>query len=145
MLKENDSNFKSKQKKNFDKNKGAKSLPELKPGDKVLMQTEKGDKGYKIPGEIKEKCQAPRSYIVSTPGGERRRNRKHLKAIPEHSEQSEPQVDVAPEPPEHSEPQVDIAPPIPDTTTLPVPDTSYTTRSGRVVKTPGRFQDYVMY
>ena len=55
-------------------------LPELLPGMKVLLQ--EPDKSSWTPGTVIEKCQEPRSYVVSTPNGSRlRRNRKFLKEL----------------------------------------------------------------
>ena len=34
-------------------------------------------------GTVKEKAYTPRSYIVQTPAGQPRRNRRHLRFIPE--------------------------------------------------------------
>ena len=39
-----------------------------------------GEKGWKLPGEVVRKC-APRSFLVQTPRGHLRRNRRHLKQI----------------------------------------------------------------
>ena len=37
----------------------------------------------RILGTVKEKAYTPRSYIVQTPAGQPRRNRRHLRFIPE--------------------------------------------------------------
>ena len=52
-------------------------LPDLEPGDQVLLKKGEGEKGWNQPGEVVGQC-APRSYIISTPDGQLRRNRKHL-------------------------------------------------------------------
>lgn len=58
-------------------NKNARgNLSELKPGDKVLVKTDKKDDW--IPGVVKIKLPQPRSYLVTMPGGELRRTREHL-------------------------------------------------------------------
>ena len=45
----------------------ARTLPELKIGDKVRLYK---DKQWKVQGTIFEKCQQPRPYIVLTRGKE---------------------------------------------------------------------------
>ena len=39
-------------------------------------------KGWEEPGRVVEQC-ASRSYIVETPSGQRRRDHRHLKVVPE--------------------------------------------------------------
>ena len=53
------------------------SPADLEPGDQVLLKKGEGEKGWNQPGEVVGQC-APRSYIISTPDGQLRRNRKHL-------------------------------------------------------------------
>lgn len=55
----------------------SRSLPELAPGDKVLIKDD-GEKGWRRPGSVVSQC-APRSYVVATSQGELRRNRRHLR------------------------------------------------------------------
>ena len=72
--------MKRRQKEDYDRRHGVQPLPELSPGDPVLIKTD-GEKGWKLPGEVVRKC-APRSFLVQTPRGHLRRNRRHLKQIP---------------------------------------------------------------
>ena len=66
-VRERDEALKQRQKINFDRHHGARSLPELQPGDAVLVKCD-GEKGWSQPAMVREKC-APRSYIVETASG----------------------------------------------------------------------------
>ncbi len=79
-VRERDAVMKRRQKEDYDRRHGVQPLPELSPGDPVLIKTD-GEKGWKLPGEVVRKC-APRSFLVQTPRGHLRRNRRHLKQIP---------------------------------------------------------------
>ena len=78
-VRERDKTMKQRQKLHYDRRHGVQPLPELSPGDPVLIKTD-GEKGWKLPGEVIRRC-APRSFLVQTPRGPRRRNRRHLKKI----------------------------------------------------------------
>ena len=75
----------------------ARTLPELKIGDKVRLYK---DKQWKVQGTIFEKCQQPRSYIVLTKEGRKlRRNRRHIKradvkAMPDLADDSDSEDDI---------------------------------------------------
>ena len=75
-LRERDAAFKQKQKRDYDRHHGVQPFPELHPGNSVFVKSD-GQKGWKLPAEVVQKC-APRSYIVQSAGGQLRRNRKHL-------------------------------------------------------------------
>ena len=62
-----DAVIKRRQKEDYDRRHGVQPLPELSPGDPVLIKTD-GEKGWKFPGEVVRKC-APRSFLVQTPRG----------------------------------------------------------------------------
>ena len=74
---EKDSARKPKQKKNFDTQHSAKSLPDLLSGDTVWLPSKK------VEGTVIDKAGTPRSYRVATPSGQLRRNRHHLNLLPE--------------------------------------------------------------
>ena len=80
QLRERDDAFKEKQKFHHDRHRGAQPLPELSPGDPVLVKLDE-QKGWKLPAEVVGKC-APRSYTIQTPTGKVRRNRRHLRRCP---------------------------------------------------------------
>ena len=75
-LRERDAAFKQKQKRNYDRHHGVRPVPELHPGHSVFVKSD-GQKGWKLPAEVVQKC-APHSCIVQSAGGQLRRNRKHL-------------------------------------------------------------------
>ena len=79
-VQEHDAVMKRRQKEDYDRRHGVQPLPELGPGDPVLIKMN-GEKGWKLPGEVVRKC-APCSFLVQTPRGHLRRNRRNLKQIP---------------------------------------------------------------
>ena len=114
--------------------KGSKPLSELQRNDPVLMQT--GNRW--IPATVMQKAKTPHSYIVKTRGGQTyRRNRRHLKRSFTRGEMSEySTVPILSDEP-HNDHQSNT------TITSPVDLPQPTTSSGRPVKTPARFHDYV--
>ena len=64
-------------KRNFDVRHRANTLDPLPAGQQVWIS------GRRDGGVIVEQSQSPRSYIVSTPTGDLRRNRRHLTQIPD--------------------------------------------------------------
>ena len=71
-----DEEAKQRQKENYDLRHGVKPLPELEHGTEVWV-TNRGKRGT-----ITSKTNTPRSYIINTPEGTIRRNRRHLIAVP---------------------------------------------------------------
>ena len=69
-----DKKYKSKQKKNYDRSHRARSLPDLADDTPVWVRTDDSQQRGKIVSTSNE----PRSYIVSTPTGQVRRNRQHI-------------------------------------------------------------------
>ncbi len=142
----NDKRAKEAYRTNFNRHHGARSLPELKPGDHVLIKCDK-DKTWDTPGLVTEKHDAPRSYVWKTSRGTYRRNRRHLQQIPkvvpseQHVQEPVQLDDYGDEPVPHV-----FAPPAADLPTEPtVPpvevQSGYTTKRGRVVVKPQRFRD----
>lgn len=125
----------------YDRRHSARALPELQPGEKVLVKLD-SEKGWKTPAVVLNKTSEPRSYMVQTQNGAvLRRNRKHLQVMPLQPDAtgcSEPQGGKISDPPgaetEHLNTSV-VAPGAP-VNALPV-----VTSSGRVVKTPKRYLD----
>ncbi|KAL8561425.1 hypothetical protein ACOMHN_037322 [Nucella lapillus] len=68
---------KQRQKHAFDAHHGAQPLRELHPGEKVVIKLD-DEKGWKLPGEVVHQ-HASQSYIIQTPRGRLRRNRRHLR------------------------------------------------------------------
>ncbi|KAK3782443.1 hypothetical protein RRG08_033084 [Elysia crispata] len=75
LIRNRDMANKTLQKKYFDRK--TCHLPDLEPDDQVLLKKGEGEKGWNQPGEVVGQC-APRSYTISTPDGQLRRNRKNL-------------------------------------------------------------------
>ena len=160
-LKDIDAHAKLQQKHYFDRHYGVKPLPELTPGDKVLIKCD-GEKGWKQTALVMNKC-ASRSYMVQTPEGSiLRRNRRHLQKVqqgdsptpPKQQPSQDSAVDnTVPDdsraqtcqPAEASRPSPEPAlPPGPDNqpaAVLPMKEgpITLTTRSGRIIKRPSRF------
>lgn len=145
-----DTESKLKYKQAFDRRHGVQNLPELNPGQLVLQKLE-NDKEWQGPAIIKEQC-APKSYIIQSGNRAYRRNRKHLKpyvvplsmpvsptAISEPNPISIPSPSLPTTQPVVLEP--DVTPPSPQPTVAPASPALLTTRSGRVVRRPARYQD----
>ena len=108
--------MKANMKRNFDVRHMTHALDPLPPGQQVWIS------GRRDSGVVVEQSRPPRSYIVSTPNGDLRRNRRHLTMIP-HLGSSDTSSEQTPQP--------EIAVPTESTT-------SQTTRSGRVSVPPKR-------
>ena len=77
-LESKDRKAKQRQKTNHDKHHGVINLPEVQPGDLVLVETD-DEKHWKTQARVLQKV-APRSYLVRTDSKrDLRRNRRHLK------------------------------------------------------------------
>ena len=74
-------------KRHYDRRHGARSLPELFPGNNVNIKLD-GEKSV-APGVVEGQANTPRSYIVKTNKGSIRRNRKHLHMVPQESKAPE--------------------------------------------------------
>ena len=73
-FREKDEQFKIKLKKNYDRRHRVRELPSIPDGQPVLVRT----KDRTTSGTVVSPATTPRSYIVSTPSGQIRRNRSHL-------------------------------------------------------------------
>ncbi|KAL8604182.1 hypothetical protein ACOMHN_014750 [Nucella lapillus] len=67
---------KQRQKHAFDAHHGVQPLRELHPGEKIVVKLD-DEKGWKLPGVVVHQ-HASQSYIIQTPRGRLRRNRRHL-------------------------------------------------------------------
>ena len=118
---------KQKQKAYFDSHHGARDLKKIPVGTEVWVQD------MKVPATVTREAETPRSYIVSSPRGTIRRNRKDL--TPLHPSSS----DLSKQGPSSRASSEQV----PEAIKLDVPaaacaaDTT-TTRSGRVVRAPRR-------
>ena len=145
----------------YNRRNSARPLPQLQPGDTVRVKTDQ-EKRWNTPATVVS-ASAPRSYVVQTPRGTLRRNRRHLQKVPTSANESLPEtLSVLPmdtyEPvvPVVEEPQPEIPSPTEVTrnavpsaamptggTTVTAPTTPVRTSSGRVVKKPSKFKDFV--
>ena len=78
MFREKDEQFKVKQKKNYDRRHRVRELPPIPDNQPVLVRT----RDRITNGRVISPATTPRSYIVSTPAGQTRRNRSHLTVEP---------------------------------------------------------------
>jgi len=74
QLKELHDKYKSSQGENYNKQHRVRSLPPLPNNTHVWVQTE----NCHVPGTVVQPATTPQSYIVSTPNGQKRRNRINL-------------------------------------------------------------------
>ena len=120
------------QKRYYDRN--TKPLKPLKPGDQVRIRS---DKKRWEPGFVKSKCPEPRSFNIKTESGSiLRRNREHILKTEENRTKQQ-QFDLEDE--NHDDSIVHVQEPA-----QPIPLGQKTTASGRVVRMPKRFEDFVM-
>ncbi|XP_062504855.1 uncharacterized protein LOC134181605 [Corticium candelabrum] len=146
---------KEKQKANYDRN--ARDLPQLRPGDTVRVQplTQKRDVVW--PKAVVTNVLPNRSYgILTEHGKELRRNRVHLRKVKEEpvriptqqvkdtaggrNDNHAPQQVVQSKTTKTPKRQIENRP---VSTTTSQDNSTRTTRSGRVVKSPKYLQDYV--
>ena len=96
--------FKARQKQDFDRCHRTRELPTI-PEDTEVWITSDGEQRR---GKVITPSDTPRSYLVDTPTGVIRRNRRHLNVLPNNSE-PEPQPDVSDTPLSPQEPNPDIS------------------------------------
>ena len=82
--------FKAKQKRDFDQRHRAHPLPPLLEDTDVWITT--GNRPH--PGRIVSTAPTPRSYIVSTPSGDIRRNLSHLNPVPQPEDNNSDRTDT---------------------------------------------------
>ena len=140
----NDKRAKAHYRINYDRRPGTRRLPQLQPGDQVLI---KGDdeKQWRRRGVLVKQCTEPRCYPVQTSQGTIRRNRRHLQLVPKAVSKQLPVCDIPSPIDDDFEPD---AATIPTDTPVrqPVPPAGaaadpYVTRSGRTVVRPARLRE----
>jgi hypothetical protein len=88
-IRQSDGAGKESQKAAFDRRHGTRPLPVLSAGDDVLMKTNQ-EKKWKNPGKVVGPAdEQGRSYLIRTPTGVFRRNRKDLQETPAHAPHAE--------------------------------------------------------
>ena len=123
----------------YDRHHGVRPLPPLEHGDPVLVRTE--DK-WKKEGVIVAADTGNRTYLVNTPTGVQRRNRKHLQKLP--SQQPEITTPTVPTSPEKTAtPVKTLEQPVELPTSIPAAVTPHVTRmsQGIAIAKPLRFRD----
>ena len=120
------------QKENYDR--GAKPLPELNPGDQIRVRNE----NLWEPGIVESKADTPRSYNISTDRGQQlRRNRRHLMKT---TENRVPEPDVFYDCQEEIQNDNSVS----NNNISNQEATKKFTSSGREVKIPKKYDDFVM-
>ena len=121
-------------------NQGVKDLPKLQPNDSVRIQMN----GEWVQGRVIKLAGTPRSYIVEGPGGrEYRRNRRHLKKtfqLPSATSVDDDD-DVEAQPGELETVEQSNNPP----PSVNSPPPSVVTSTGRTIRAPPRYQDFVRH
>ena len=118
-LSKKDSELKQRQKENYDSRHRVHDLPPLTAGDRVYLPQLKTNASV-------QREYGERSYIVSTPNGLVRRNKRHLNSLPKELVTEVPQSS-----PQSGMKAVAVAP-------VPSDQENVRTRSGRVVRPPQR-------
>ena len=118
--------------------RGAKSLPQLNPGDQIRVRNENKWE----PGTVEQRADTPRSYVIQTKKGQKlRRNRRHLlKTSENRSEEPEIFYDCQENISSKNSSNFVEQP----SSNISQSDSKKYTSSGRQVKMPMRFDDYVM-
>ncbi|MCG8045736.1 MAG: RNase H-like domain-containing protein, partial [Candidatus Thiodiazotropha endolucinida] len=144
-VKKRDSEMKQNNKRFFDRRNTVRPLNNFQPGETVRMKLD-SDKTWATQGIVKEAIPNARSYVVETPTGTFRRNRRHLKSVQtpvkldtpgdlgQSNNSEEQSITPKESQPENSQP--------PENSQTIEPDT-LKTKSGRTVRRPLRFNDYV--
>ncbi|VDH97222.1 Hypothetical predicted protein [Mytilus galloprovincialis] len=131
---------KQKQKQQFYYNQGTKDLPMLKNGDTVRIQPSNFNKEWKK-GTIKQQVNI-RSYEVDVGARTIRRNRRQLKHTLEEDNNEPTEIERDNSDFEHGE--INNQDNLENATEIEnAKETPIMTRSGRVVKPPARFKDFV--
>lgn len=134
--------------RDFNTRHGARPLAPLHPGDAVRIKLD-SDKTWEKSGVVMQKSSTPRSFIVATPGGTFRRNRRHIQLTPT---AIRPEMSHIPD-----DVEINVSPGSAPTRAQPVTSEEHssldqavpaataaqpvTTRYGRPVRPPARFRD----
>ena len=158
-VKKADEKAKSKYRFYFDRKHQVHSLSDLKSGDTVRIKLQADKNWSTTTASVKKADTYRRSYIVETPQGVFRRNRRHLQLVTPSHDQSNPSLRISDQPAQHDSLQKEtksdapvIESSIPTELTVPTtesnknpdqPSTPVKTSSGRLVCRPLKFKDFV--
>ena len=81
VVRQKDERAKQEQKFYHDRRHGVHPLTMLHPGDQVRVKLDT-QRQWSEPVTVVQEHETPQSYVVASPMGDRRRNRKHLQKIP---------------------------------------------------------------
>lgn len=144
-MRQTDATAKQNYKHAYDNRYDVRPLPELEPGNSVAVKLD-DECGWTKTAKVLKQCDSPRSYLVQTDRGVLRRNRRHIQPLlsapetPVRSGEGNVRCDRQ----LHS-PVPEVAPPLvtPPVTMPPTP--ARVTSSDRLVRSPDRYGDYVLY
>ena len=102
-VREKENTYKAVMSRNYDQRRGVKQRRDFKTGDRIYLPHEQVD------GTVIRRHVTPRSYVVSTPSGEKRRTKSHLLPLPAYPLQPPPATIV----PETIVPAADAQPAAP--------------------------------
>ena len=94
-FKQQNREFKERQKRDFDRRHRVQELPTLPEDTDVWIRSE----GEPIQGRVVSLANTPRSYVADVPSGQLHRNRHHLSVIPPTSPDDDTQGHYEPDPP----------------------------------------------
>lgn len=145
QIRAKDNDMKKRYKADYDRRYGVKSLSPLEPDTPVLIKMDT-EKTWEKPGSVVLADPENRRYLVNTPTGMLRRNRRHLQPA------GTPAIQVPQTPPPSSPTSPSRSLPMPRRVTLTPPPSppkqdnpprqaGYRTRFGRLVAPPVRFPD----
>lgn len=127
--------------KEFHDRRGTRNLPDLHPGDNVMLQ----DGNTWRHATVESKLSLPKSFLVSCDGKQYRRNRSMLKPTKSEKPKQEVSEDFDLQIPDRDGPTDIRSKSIQESTSASVKESEEPrqTRSGRTVKIPSKFADYV--
>ena len=82
LVRQRDFDTKLSYRHNYDRHHQVRPLPPLSPGDTERVRTD-NEKSWTNTGGITNRVDTPRSYTVQTESGVYRRNRRHLRVVPQ--------------------------------------------------------------
>ena len=140
-----DAKAKENYRRTYNRRHGVKALPPLRKGERVVVKLD-GESKWGTAGTVQQPHTTPRSYLIQTDRGTLRRNRRHLRPtflpVQQPDETESKQASEQPSSPLCSHPDSPVR------ETVPAEpggqDQAQVTSSGRVIRPPDRFKDFVL-